>query len=205
MQYCFPLVVYGYAQGIGICMALSSRKDNKSEKGGVSLQAKAMLNAVNALPQLEQADKLTARMPPAKWAADMHIAASESCKLPIHPPPSQLWTSSLPQFPFPFCLNLTTSMPFLSSLSHSLNPPGLSLTALPPQPPPQHPFLAPPPPCHQCTRCWECTAHVPLLSLASETQQPIICPLFRSFITSGTAHFCPKAFQHPLQCGCTNG
>ncbi|KAL3162058.1 hypothetical protein ABBQ38_009122 [Trebouxia sp. C0009 RCD-2024] len=41
----------------------------------VRAKAKAMLNAVNALPQLEQADKLTARMPPAKWAADMHIAA----------------------------------------------------------------------------------------------------------------------------------
>ena len=35
-----------------------------------------MLNAVNALPQLEQADKLTARMPPAKWAAEMQTAAS---------------------------------------------------------------------------------------------------------------------------------
>ena len=36
-----------------------------------------MLNAVNALPQLEQADKLIARMPPAKWAAEMQTAASE--------------------------------------------------------------------------------------------------------------------------------
>lgn len=36
-----------------------------------------MLNAASALPQLEQADKLMARMPPAKWAADMRIAASE--------------------------------------------------------------------------------------------------------------------------------
>lgn len=40
-----------------------------------------MLNAVNALPQMEQADKLMARMPPAKWAAEMHVAASEF-KLP---------------------------------------------------------------------------------------------------------------------------
>ena len=36
-----------------------------------------MLNAVNALPQLEQADKLIARMPPAKWAAETQNAASE--------------------------------------------------------------------------------------------------------------------------------
>ena len=39
-----------------------------------------MLNAVNALPQLEQADKLLTRLPRAKWAADMHTAASEPCK-----------------------------------------------------------------------------------------------------------------------------
>ena len=43
------------------------------------VQAKAMLNAVNALPQLEQADKLLTRLPRAKWAADMHTAASEPC------------------------------------------------------------------------------------------------------------------------------
>ena len=42
------------------------------------VQAKAVLNAVNVLPQLEQADKLIARMPPAKWAAEQAIAASES-------------------------------------------------------------------------------------------------------------------------------
>lgn len=42
----------------------------------VHVQAKAMLNAVNALPQMEQADKLMARMPPAKWAAEVQIAAS---------------------------------------------------------------------------------------------------------------------------------
>lgn len=41
------------------------------------VQAKALLNAVNALPQLEQADKLIARMPPAKWAAEMQAAASK--------------------------------------------------------------------------------------------------------------------------------
>ncbi|KAL0025284.1 hypothetical protein WJX79_000539 [Trebouxia sp. C0005] len=38
----------------------------------VRAKAKAMLNAVNALPQLEQADKLLTRLPQAKWAADMH-------------------------------------------------------------------------------------------------------------------------------------
>lgn len=43
----------------------------------VCVQAKAMLNAVNALPQMEQADKLLARMPPAKWAAELQTAASE--------------------------------------------------------------------------------------------------------------------------------
>ena len=41
------------------------------------MQAKAMLNAVNALPQLEQADKLLTRLPQAKWAADMHTTTSE--------------------------------------------------------------------------------------------------------------------------------
>lgn len=48
------------------------------------LQAKAMLNAVNALPQLEQADKLLTRLPQAKWAADMHTTTSESrSSLPV--------------------------------------------------------------------------------------------------------------------------
>lgn len=41
------------------------------------VQAKATLNAVNALPQLEQADKLIARMPPAKWATELATAASK--------------------------------------------------------------------------------------------------------------------------------
>ena len=41
------------------------------------VQAKTMLSPVNALSQLEQADKLIARMPPAKWAAEMQTAASE--------------------------------------------------------------------------------------------------------------------------------
>ena len=41
------------------------------------MQAKAMLNAVNALPQLEQADKLLTRLPQAKWAADMHTITSK--------------------------------------------------------------------------------------------------------------------------------
>lgn len=35
-----------------------------------------MLNAVNALPQLEQAEKLIARVPQAKWASDLHKIAS---------------------------------------------------------------------------------------------------------------------------------
>ncbi len=47
-------------------------------KNAVDLQAKAILNAVNALPQLEQADKLLTRLPQAKWAADMHSATSAS-------------------------------------------------------------------------------------------------------------------------------
>jgi len=42
------------------------------------LQAKAMLNAVSALPQLEQADKLLTRLPQAKWATDMHTTTSEA-------------------------------------------------------------------------------------------------------------------------------
>ena len=37
-----------------------------------ALQAKATLNAVSAVPQLEQADKLLTRLPQAKWAADMN-------------------------------------------------------------------------------------------------------------------------------------
>lgn len=41
------------------------------------LQAKSMLNAVNSLPQLEQAVKLIARVPQAKWAIDLHKIASE--------------------------------------------------------------------------------------------------------------------------------
>lgn len=46
------------------------------------LQAKSMLNAVNALPQLEQAVKLIARVPQtAKWAADLHKIASKLSSL----------------------------------------------------------------------------------------------------------------------------
>ena len=41
------------------------------------VRAKAMLDAVNALPQLEQADKLIAHVPPAEWAADTQTATSE--------------------------------------------------------------------------------------------------------------------------------
>ena len=40
------------------------------------LQVKSLLNAVSALPQLEQAVKLIARIPQAKWAADLHKIAS---------------------------------------------------------------------------------------------------------------------------------
>ena len=46
------------------------------------LQAKSMLNAVNALPQLEQAVKLIARVPQtAKWATDLHKIASKLSSL----------------------------------------------------------------------------------------------------------------------------
>ena len=40
------------------------------------LQAKAILNAVSAVPQLEQADKLLTRLPQAKWAADVRTSTS---------------------------------------------------------------------------------------------------------------------------------
>lgn len=44
------------------------------------LQAKAMLSAASAVPQLEQADKLLTRLPEAKWAADMHTLSSKALR-----------------------------------------------------------------------------------------------------------------------------
>ena len=44
-----------------------------------ALQAKATLNAVSAVPQLEQADKLLTRLPQAKWAADMYNSSRKNC------------------------------------------------------------------------------------------------------------------------------
>lgn len=136
------------------CLCKAAKKQ-KQKRRCVCVQAKAMLNAVNALPHLEQADKLIARMPPAKWATDMQTAASEFCKLPLHTPLPLLYAScSLPNLPFPFppssCASTSPHQPPFSCLELTASPLGivprcLSLTALPPQPPPQHPFLPPPP------------------------------------------------------------
>ena len=120
------------------CACLCKHQKGSREESSMCVQAKAMLNAVNALPQLEQADKLIARMPPAKWAADMHTAASESREPPSESPPLPP-VGLLPVLSLP---HRTNSLPFASYLTAypSL---GLCLTALPlpPQPPPQHSFL----------------------------------------------------------------
>lgn len=51
---------------------------HKCVQGWIGLQVKTLLNPVSALPQLEQAVKLQARVPQAKWAADLHTIASTS-------------------------------------------------------------------------------------------------------------------------------